>query len=139
MAVSRQAGFTLLEAVVAMTLLVLVGGALLSWLNSGFISLERISAAQQRIEATRTALAYLERINPMINPAGSVVLGPYRLDWNSQALTAPRPVVGRYSGNPGAFDAELFRVEALVHSAGAADVPISLELAGFRLARRGSE
>ncbi|MBO3274597.1 prepilin-type N-terminal cleavage/methylation domain-containing protein [Pseudomonas sp. Milli4] len=135
----RQAGFTLLEAVVAMTLLVVVGGALLAWLNTGFKTVERMTEVQRRIEASRTALAYLERINPMLQPSGSVQLGSYQLEWNSQPLTAVRPVVGRYSGSPGPFDAGLFRVEAILREPGLPEFPLSLELAGYQRVRNAQD
>ncbi|MCP8464763.1 prepilin-type N-terminal cleavage/methylation domain-containing protein [Pseudomonas sp. ZM23] len=136
---SVQSGFTLLEAVVAMTLLVIVGGALLAWLNTGFHSVERMAAVQYRIDASRVALAHLERINPLAQPTGSVRLGPYLLEWKSQPLTSPMPVVGRYSGNPGPYDAVLFRVEARIGEEGHEEVPLFLELPGYQQVRSAQD
>lgn len=130
-----QAGFTLLEAVVAMTLLVTVGGALLAWLNSTFIMVERMQATQQRIAVSRLALAYLERLNPATQDNGDAHLGHYRLEWTSQPLTEPRPVVGRYTGHPGPYEATLFLVRARVSEEGHVPVDLSLELPGYRQVR----
>jgi len=131
----RQAGFTLLEAVVALTLLAVVGSALLAWLGTGFRSLERMNEVQRRIDATRTGLAFLEGLNPMLQPSGSAALGSYRLDWESRLLAAPRPVVSRYSGHPGPFDSALYRVQATLSGEDLPPLPLSLELAGYRMAR----
>lgn len=134
---NTQAGFTLLEAIVAMTLLVLVGGTLLAWLNSSFKTLERIDATAQRIEATRTAMAYLQMINPMVTPKGEVQLGRYRLDWDSAPLTRVLPSVGRTTGTPEIHDTALYRVDAVIRGVeGMPPLPLTMELAGHRVARQ---
>ncbi|MCY1264981.1 hypothetical protein D9M68_141850 [compost metagenome] len=127
----HQVGFTLLEAVVAMTLLAVVGGALLAWLNSGYRSMQRVDAAEMRIETARLAMAYLERINPMLEPVGSVQLGAYRLEWRSSPLSEPKPVVGRHGGRPGIYDAALYRVDANVVSEDGPPLTLTLEAAGY--------
>lgn len=131
----RQSGFTLLEAVVAMTLLVTVGGALLAWLNTTFIMIERVEAVHRRIEVSRLALSYLERVNPAVHLSGEARLGPYLLQWKSVPLVEPRPVVGRYTGSPGPFDASLFRVSARVSEEGYTPVELTIELPGYRQVR----
>ncbi|MHB9798351.1 PulJ/GspJ family protein [Pseudomonas sp. MT3] len=131
----RQAGFTLLEAVVAMTLLVVVGGALLAWLNSGFVTVERMADVQRRLDASRVALAYLEQINPSLQHEGQVHLGPYTLEWTCDALVEARPVVGRHSGAPGPYDAALYRVKALILEEHADPIELFVELPGFQRTR----
>lgn len=134
-----QAGFTLLEAVVAMTLLVVVGGALLAWLNSGFVTVERLVDVRQRIDRSRLALAYLEGVNPAVQAEGSVHLGTYALEWKSKALTETRPVVGRYSGNPGAYDAALYQVIARIDGGDGDPVELAVELPGYLLVRHAQD
>lgn len=136
---TRQAGFTLLEAVIAMTLLVVVGGALLAWLNSGFIAVERMGDVRHRIDVSRLALAYLESINPAVQAEGSVRFGTYALEWKSKALTESRSVVGRYSGNPGAYDAALYQVIARIDDGHGDPVELAVELPGYRLARNAQD
>ncbi len=59
-------------------------GALSAWLNSAFRSMQRVEAAELRIETARVAMAYLERMNPALEPAGRARLGHYRLEWRSR-------------------------------------------------------
>lgn len=86
----RQAGFTLLEAIVAMVLISGVGMALFSWINQNISSLHRILESNARAEATTNILEYMGRINPMLTPEGSTDLGSYRLHWIAQPEGNPR-------------------------------------------------
>lgn len=90
----KQAGFTLMEAIVALVLIATTGMALFSWVNSNVIALQRVQASNLRDAATANALQYLHNVNPMVTPAGSVTMGEYTLNWKSEALTEPRDGAG---------------------------------------------
>lgn len=84
---SRQGGFTLLEAIVAMVLIASTGLALFGWINGSVASLRRVQDANARSEAATNILEYMERVNPMLRPEGRAVLGTYSIQWRSQPVT----------------------------------------------------
>ncbi len=81
-----QAGFSLLEAIVALTLLAVAGLALFSWINASFDSLSRADAAQARAQAQSNALAYIQTVNPMLRPSGETKLGSLTVRWRSEEI-----------------------------------------------------
>jgi general secretion pathway protein I len=97
-------GFTLLEAMVALILFTTVGMALLSWVNTNLISLQRVQAVQQSQQAIRNALAMLDRINPLEKQQGEETIGIYQIKWRAKAV---QPQIDGMS--PGGY-ISLFRV-----------------------------
>ena len=86
----KQSGFTLLEAIVALVLIASTGVALLDWLNTNLISLQRVQQAQQRHQAIENALVFMETVNPLEKPQGKATIGIYQIDWNATALELPK-------------------------------------------------
>ncbi|OIR06764.1 hypothetical protein GALL_110120 [mine drainage metagenome] len=86
-ALTRQAGFTLLEAIVAMVLISSAGMALFSWINGNIMTLTRIHDVNARSEATANILEYMDRVNPMLTPEGEAPLGAYMIAWRSRPTT----------------------------------------------------
>ena len=84
---TRQAGFTLLEAIVALVLIGGAGLALFGWINGNIMALTRIHDVNARSEATANVLEYMDRVNPMLTPEGDAPLGAYSIKWRSQATS----------------------------------------------------
>ena len=84
---TRQAGFTLLEAIVALVLISGTGLALFGWINGNIVALNRIHEVNARSEATANILEYMDRVNPMFTPEGEAPLGAYAIKWRSQATS----------------------------------------------------
>jgi general secretion pathway protein I len=84
----RVAGFTLIEAVVALALIGGVGIALFSWINSNIMALSRVQDANARVEATANALEFMNTVNPMLKPEGKAAFGNYQLKWKAAPITA---------------------------------------------------
>jgi len=92
----RQQGFTLLEAIVALVLITTTGMALLSWINTNLITLQRVQQVQQRHEAMRNALAFMETVNPLASPQGEETVGIYIFRWQARAIELPKNGKGLY-------------------------------------------
>ena len=126
-----QMGFSLLEAIVAMVLISVAGLALFSWINTSFISLNRTQEANARAAAETNALQFLQTVNPMAKPVGSIMLGKLKLDWRAKLLTEPRLNLTD-SEAPGPFTVALYAVEATFEELPEVpSTPFSVRLIGY--------
>lgn len=83
---SRKNGFALLEAIVALAILAAAGLALFTALSQSLQMIARADAALIRAEASRSALAMIETIDPMATPQGSVPMGKLTLSWRAELV-----------------------------------------------------
>lgn len=126
----RQSGFTLLEAIVALVIMATTLMVLYAWLASSTLGAERSADNATTLNDARTALAYLERINPMVEPSGSATLGPFKLSWESEPVTDRR--TGRSaSGDPSPYDYQLFDMTAQVKREGRTEREFTVRRAGW--------
>jgi len=106
----RQAGTTLLEAIVALTLLAIGAMALFAWMGTHARSFDRVSANADRLSMERSALAIIESLNPMAEPRGRRDIAGLTIEWEARALTPTTP--GRGPGGPmTVFDVALYDVD----------------------------
>lgn len=84
---SKDAGFSLLEAVVAMVLISSTALALFSWINTNLSTLRRVTEINAQTEATRNALEFMGAVNPMITPRGAQKLGDLGISWSAELVT----------------------------------------------------
>lgn len=110
---SRQLGFSLLEAIVAMTIMATSLLALYAWLSTSTFALNRTQASALSLQDARTAKAVIEIINPMLEPAGTRQLPPLELRWKSQPLTERRKGMSR-AGTQTQFDFQMYELEVEV-------------------------
>jgi general secretion pathway protein I len=90
----NQKGFSLLEAIVALVIIASTGIALLDWINTNLMSLQHVQAAEQRNNATRNALAFMETINPLEHAQGEETVGVYKISWNAESIVLPKDGIG---------------------------------------------
>lgn len=84
---TRQSGFSLLEAVVAMVLISGAGAALFAWINTELSSVSRLQASNARSEAMVNVLELMDTVNPMLTPDGTFSFAAYRLTWKAAPVT----------------------------------------------------
>ncbi len=107
------AGFTLLEAIVAMVLIATAAMALFAWINNSFANMARIQTANARALAETNALQFVQTINPMKAPSGSTTLGNLKVEWNARPVSDRRSNLGE-AGDPGVFVVALYEIEVAV-------------------------
>ncbi|MEO9078076.1 MAG: prepilin-type N-terminal cleavage/methylation domain-containing protein [Rhodanobacter sp.] len=109
----KQGGFSLLEAIVALTLMATCLLALYAWLSSSTLALNHVSAKALSLQDSRAALAVIDTINPMATPTGVRNLDPLEIRWKASPMTDQRVgMTEAYSASP--FDFRLFLLTVTV-------------------------
>ncbi len=107
-------GFSLLEALVAMALVATIGMALLAWINTNLLTLQRIEDKQRELAVTRTAIAFLEGVNFFSMPIGVTDLGPYRIEWTATPSEPVRDARSLLGGGMTPYQIGLFEAQVRV-------------------------
>lgn len=128
---SRQAGFSLLEAIVAMTVMAMALLSLYSWLSSSTIALNRVHAQSQALQDARTALAFIETVNPMLQPNGNHKIEDIDVRWSATPVADRRSGRSR-AGSVSYFDMGLYQLDVTV-------IRDSRTVKEFRVRRAGWE
>jgi general secretion pathway protein I len=110
----RQAGFGLLEALVALVLLSSVGFTLLAWIQQNLDTLQRLRGIYAEVDAHKSVLAWSRSLNPMERPSGEVTVGTLRLNWKAVGTGEPVTQTG-YPAGMGLHDLALYDVSITVY------------------------
>ena len=109
-----MSGFTLLEAIVALTIVGLTLVPVMSFLVNATQQISVAADSNQRAAAQRTALAYIETMNPLTEPVGKADLSEkVSLQWVSTALAEPNSQA-RLGAQLGAYRIGFFLVTVTV-------------------------
>ena len=110
MASRRQAGFTLLEAIVALVIFSMGALALYSWLGVNIKTLLRVQERSEVAALTSSALDALRRVNPMETPRGRREIGQLLMEWDAQPVEPTRNAVTQV-GLPTIFRVGLYSLD----------------------------
>jgi general secretion pathway protein I len=130
-----QAGFTLIEALVALAILAAVILAFYAFLSSSLVAARRASDAAAIYDCDQNALALATRLNPMEQPAGTFDLGEYRIRWQAFPIGEARRNTVNPAGS-GRFSVGLYRV-VLDFPDMPAVAAVEVIKLGYRLERSG--
>lgn len=132
---AQARGFSLLEAVVALTILAAAGLALFASLTQSVQMVGRAERAREVDLALRNALAWVERINPMEAPEGEREIGAYVLRWRAEPLEPPRDGATGYL-QPGLHQVGLYRMQLELWRDGVLERDAALSRIGYRQVRK---
>lgn len=128
------AGFTLLEAIVAIALLAAAAIPLYAFLSRSLDGLARAAEANRESETGLSAIAVLSALNPMERPAGEDAFGSYRLRWRSRELV-PATDAMAYPRGLGLYQVALYEVTGEILDRGRIRSTVAVRVVGHRRVR----
>jgi general secretion pathway protein I len=103
------AGFTLIEAIVALVILSAVIIGFYDFLSTTLNSARRMELASIAFDHQTNALELATALNPMDQPEGTLDFGKYKIRWTAHVLGDVRQS-SRYPAGRGIFKVALYRV-----------------------------
>lgn len=107
------AGFTLLEAIVAMVVFSMGAIALYAWLGANLLTLQRVAERRESVALVAAALDAVRRINPMETPRGRRDFGGIEVAWEAEPVEPARNAVTQI-GQPSLFSVGLYTLQVRV-------------------------
>ncbi|HMO45615.1 MAG TPA: type II secretion system protein [Rubrivivax sp.] len=115
-----QAGFGMLEAIVALVLFALVGSTLFAWIDTNLAAASRLRQREHAQHQIQLATAWLQTRNPLAEPSGEAEPEPgTRLRWQARAVTPLTPGAPFPGGSYSPFRLRLYELEVTVSAADA--------------------
>ena len=131
---NNESGFTLLEAIVAVTIIGMTIVPIMALISQSVVSLSKVDEAQSRAAATESALAVIEPVNPLETPKGEIDMGETKLTWESETLVEPNESMQIGTGLSG-YNVGFYAVTVLLHRNGEPWFSFEARKVGFRRIR----
>lgn len=132
---SHQRGFMLLEAIVALVIFSLVAVSLYAWQSTNVQAIQRAEAHARSNAATRSALAVIADVNPMLTPKGERPMGTDTVRWTSTPVQPKRDGVTAV-GLPSLFDLGLYELHVQVLDRDTVIAAFDVRQAGYKQVRQ---
>jgi len=130
-----EAGFTLLEGLVAIALLAGTMFAIFTLVGGVLSSANSVGRSNETAQVTLNALEVMSAVNPMLQQTGRIDLGPYAVSWKSEATTPVSDGVG-YPVGVSLYQLAVYNTSVRVEGPGAALLAaFDLRQVGFRRVR----
>ena len=131
-------GFSLLEAIVALTILATAGLALFAAMSQSVQMIARAENARLGDSAVRNAVAWMETVNPMETPQGEQRIGEVTLRWSAQLVEPERDAMTGYL-EPGLYRLGLYDVRLELEQDGRPLADTVLRRVGWRQVREPAQ
>jgi len=131
---SNQRGFSLLEAIVALTILATSGVALFGWFSVTYDGLEKVEVVQSRHRLMENLQVFFSTVNIQEEGSHRMSVNGYEVDWRA-TLVEPEQIGRAAGGAMSNFHLGLYDVEITI-SQDAKNLGIyHTRLAGYRKVR----
>ena len=128
---SGRAGFSVLEAIIAIAILSIAFLPLLELQNQMARTTIALERNEELMSAKRSALAYARSLNPMQNPDGNIDLGRASMHWQATPISDERPALGK-GGQKGRFVVALYDVKVTLTFENQRPQSFSVHATGWR-------
>lgn len=128
----RQAGFTLIEVLVASAIGLASIGLLLSLFAGSLDRMSRVETQAQRLIVEKEIVGLLSLINPAKTRSGKGNMGKWTYDWRSQPLTEFKETSAYFISESAPTEVALFVITIRLRAANKKTVDLEIQRLGWR-------
>lgn len=131
--VSSQAGFTLIEVLIASAIAVASMGLLLSLFAGSLDRMSRVEMQSKRLIVEKEIVTQLSLINPFEQRTGQGILGGWSYSWQSEPITEFRKISHYFGSDSAPRDVALFLIRVELKQPTTKTVNLEIKRLGWRI------